>query len=144
MYIFSFSFFNRFSGDFLVAITLAFQFVSLSTSRLSKYNNCSIVLLDSKIQKFSSILKGLRKYHQKSLFCPFLWFFTKMSLTVFYAPTIDRSEISTDDRARQVLPLMISRNFAPEKSESFLIKSQFFLSFTLYPQFEEFFYDQTR
>ena len=145
MRIFSFWFLNRFLRDFLVRVTFTLQFVRFSTSRFPNYNYWGIILLHTQIQKFSSILKWLRKNHEKSLCCSFFRDFPpKCRSTAFYAPRINRSDISTGNRAHQVLPLTIYHHLAPEKSESLLIKSRFFLWFTLYPQFEEFFYDQIR
>ena len=103
--------FRQFS---LLKMTFSFQFLRLLTSRFSNYNYWGIVLLYTKIQKFSSTLSGIQKYSFVRILLPKYW------SIAFYAPKSNHFDIPIGDRGHPVLLLRISHNFIPgEKSSTF-------------------------
>jgi hypothetical protein len=103
------------------------QFVRLTTSGFSNNSYWDIILLHTQIQKFSSILKGLRKYRKKSLFFPFFvvfdqnvtrpHFMHKQLVTLIFLRVIKLIKFY---HLRYLFILTL------EKGESRLIKSLFF------------------
>ena len=116
--------FRQFS---LLKVTFSFQFVRLLTSRFSNYNYWGIVLLYTKIQKFSSILSGVPKYHKKVCFARF---------SVFYYQNVCQSHFMPQQAIALIfLPVIEHIKFyylgyltiSPrENSQALLIKSHLF------------------
>ena len=109
------------------------EFVRLTTSGFANSSYWDIIHLHTQIQKFSSILKGLRKYRKKSLFLPFLVvFYQNVTQPHFMHQVLVTLICLEGDWAHQILP--------PTRWVNHVwLNVDFFLSFALYPEFEELF-----
>jgi len=91
-------------------MTFAFEFVGHQTFRFSNYTYWGIVFLYTKFQKFFSIVQGFLQYHKNCQSCPFS---PKCQSIAFDVPRSSRFDISTGNRAHQVLPSRVLQSFGP-------------------------------